>query len=76
MKKAMFFFVSLFVLSCSSTRHYTQLTTGEWISKKQYDKFIQNAIDSAWSHLTEQDKSILNDTSFRVVFEIQDSTNH
>lgn len=75
MKKYLFICISIFIISCSSTRHYKQLTTGKWISKKEYDAFMKNAVDSAWSHLSEQDKVILSDTSYKYILVLPDSIN-
>ena len=58
------------MISCrSSKNHYFQLTTGQWISKKQYEKTIRDCIDSAWRSLSEEERLLLSDTGYSVKIE-------
>lgn len=75
MKKCILIFLSVFIFfSCSSNRHYCQLTNGKWISKKEYDKIKKECFDIAWANMTDEEKEFSMDTTYRFNLIVDDSS--
>ena len=71
MKKLILISVSLFLFtSCVIQRKTIRLTNGEYITKKQHDKLVDEAFEEAFGN----SKYLFNDTDTDIILNI-DSTN-
>jgi hypothetical protein len=60
MKKLLFIILISNVLSsCSTNRHYYQLTDGKWVSEKKFTKIIKRAFNNAIKMSSDEDLKLI-----------------
>lgn len=68
MKKYFIIFISILIVSCSSSKHYYKLSDGTWVSKKKYEKIFNKSIDEAIKKTSVQDLKAIGDFTIDTVF--------
>ncbi len=59
MKVLFCLFSMLMLLSCSTNKHYYQLTDGKWVSKREYSRIVKRCIHEALMETSKEDLELI-----------------
>ncbi len=55
----MFIFMIFLLSSCSTNKHYYQLTDGKWVSKRQFNSMVKKCIHEAVMETSKEDLELI-----------------
>ena len=59
MKVLFCLFSMLMLLSCTTNKHYYQLTDGKWVSKRQFNSIVKKCIHEAVMETSKEDLELI-----------------